>query len=288
MPIAATVSPAASSSAATSPSVSSVTRQMSSASCSTQPGCGKCCGNSRYERARGRPVARRPRTRARRWCRRRSRSRSVMVVGGSRSTAGSVGAGARGRSTAVRRSGPRARRASAARERDGRSASSRELEQERAAEVADDAQRAVRAPGRAGTTTSRLSGSRNTRRRGRRVKKPVEHSTRCSGVSTAKSRKRAANTCMRAVAGHPARVIADDRAGVGRGAPDQPPQPLSGGGCRRRSRVPDAGSSAGSAPVRSRSPIGRGLGAGLVFHRRSSGGHDTVEHPTIRRARGGG
>ena len=52
MPIAATVSPAARSSDATSPSVSTVTRQMSSASCSTHPGCGKCCGNSRYEEAR--------------------------------------------------------------------------------------------------------------------------------------------------------------------------------------------------------------------------------------------
>ena len=57
MPMPTTVSPSSSSAATTSPRVSCTARQISSGSCSTQPGRGKCCGSSRYAKARLTPSA---------------------------------------------------------------------------------------------------------------------------------------------------------------------------------------------------------------------------------------
>ncbi len=57
MPMHAIVSPAASVARATSPNVATVASQISSASCSTQPGCGKYCGNSRFALRSTRPVS---------------------------------------------------------------------------------------------------------------------------------------------------------------------------------------------------------------------------------------
>ena len=72
MPIAATV--AAPTSSSTSVSVALIRRQISSASCSTQPGRGKCWVNSRYEATPGRRPSEWRRSGSR-WSRRRSRRR---------------------------------------------------------------------------------------------------------------------------------------------------------------------------------------------------------------------
>src|SRR5687767_12774540 len=57
MPMAATVVPSRSSVSRTSPRVVTVASRMSSGSCSTHPGWGKCWGNSRYDQARGCPCS---------------------------------------------------------------------------------------------------------------------------------------------------------------------------------------------------------------------------------------
>ena len=127
-----------------------VTRQMSSASCSTQPGCGKCCGNSRYERARGTPSsstanARTPVVPA-----------SIAIDAGHRrrrrSAAASFGAA----------SGDAASRSMVSAANAMPFGVSRSSNSSGWLEVADDPQACVRARPPRGTTTSRSSGSRNT------------------------------------------------------------------------------------------------------------------------------
>ena len=60
MPIAATVAPASDSRDSTSPKVAATASQISSGSCSTHPGRGKCWGNSRYDEMVSPPVVTAP------------------------------------------------------------------------------------------------------------------------------------------------------------------------------------------------------------------------------------
>ena len=158
---------------------------MSSASCSTHPGRGKCCGNSRYDVPTAVCRRRRRRTRARRWCRRRSRRRPGHC---------------RARPCGSRRSRtarPAARSA----------AFDAQLEQQRSrlAVGADSIRSARRARFlRRSMTVMPESRWSYTRRRGRRVKKPVENSSRRSLGQTTKSRvRRGEEPGQATVARHP-------------------------------------------------------------------------------------
>ena len=165
MPIAAIVSPRSFICRTTSPSVSDVARQMSSGSCSTQPGRGKCCGNSRYECARGSPSS--PTAKAR-----------TPVVPASMAI------------TQLMRVLP-ARATSSSANVDARSLVRNSIHNGWA--LRDEIRsRRPRGESRLATWT-RLSGDVYTRRRGRRVKNPVENKNSSVFVSTAKSDVRAAS-----------------------------------------------------------------------------------------------
>ena len=131
---------------------------MSSASCSTQPGCGKCCGNSRYDRARGTPsLVDRERADA---------GRAGVDRDDDGHASASVGVGRRG---CDRRRASRRRGAAGDREPELEAVALRspvDLQASAAASRPRVARRASRSSALVGTP----------RRRGRRVKNPVEHS----------------------------------------------------------------------------------------------------------------